>query len=44
MPADPGEVVVKGVRGEAAGDECGVVDAHDRVKQDLLQTAVEVRL
>ena len=44
MSADPGEVVVEGVRREAAWHESRVVDAHDRVEQHLLQTNVEVRL
>ena len=42
MPSDPCEVVVKGVRGEAAGHEGRVVNADYRIEKDLLQPAVEV--
>lgn len=44
MASDPGEVVMEGVWGEAAGHEGRVVHAHDRVEQHLLQADVEVRL
>lgn len=44
VSTDPREVVMNGVRGEAARDKGGVVNAYDRVEQDLLQAAVEIRL